>query len=353
MPRAGEKDDIMELPLNRIAEHIGGRVHGDDSIIIRGVAPFDSAASDQITFADGAKFIKRLQETSAGAVIVPNQIEIDGMTLVQVSNPKVAFTRVIQLFYPASTPFKGISNRAVIGEEFTSGDKTTIAPLVYIGNHVRVGNRTVIHPGVVLGDKVRIGSDVVIHPNVSVLDRCRIGDRVTIHAGTVVGSDGYGFAPDGDAYVKIPHLGIVQIDDDVEIGSMNAIDRGSFGKTWIQKGVKTDNLVHIAHNVTVGENTLIVAQVGIAGSTSIGRHVILAGQAGIVGHLTIGDNAIIGPMTGVAQSVDPGQILSGGLTAIPHRQWLRLQRVLPELPELKKRLAALEKELKQLKGEDG
>jgi len=341
----------MELTLNRIAEHVGGRVHGDDSKIIRGVAPFETAAADQITFADGAKFVKRLRETGAGAVIVPNQIEIDGMTLLQVNNPKVAFTSVIQLFYPASIPYRGISNRAVIGEGFTSGENTAIAPLVFIGNDVRVGDRTVIHPGVVLGDEVRIGSDVVIHPNVSILDRCRIGDRVTIHAGTVVGSDGYGFAPEGGKHVKIPHLGIVQIDDDVEIGAVNTIDRATFGKTWIQKGVKTDNLIQIAHNVTVGENSLIVAQVGIAGSTTIGRHVILAAKAGIAGHLSLGDNCIIGPMTGIGKSVEPGQILSAGLPGIPHRQWLRMQRVLPELPELKKRLAALEKEVARLSGE--
>jgi len=342
----------MELPLNRIAEHVGGRIRGDENKSIHGVAPFETAAADQITFADGAKFIKRLGETDAGAVIVPNHVEIDGPPLIQVNNPKVAFIRVIELFHPVSIPYEGISNRAVIGEGFISGENTVIAPMVCIGSNVCIGDRTVIHPGVVLGDKVTIGSDVVIHPNVSILARCRIADRVTIHAGTVVGSDGYGFAPEGETHVKIPHLGIVQIDDDVEIGAVNTIDRGSFGKTWIQKGVKTDNLVHIAHNVTVGENTLIVAQVGIAGSTTIGRHVILAAKAGIAGHLTIGDNSIVGPMTGIGQSVEPGQILSGGLPGIPHRQWLRMQRVIPDLPEIKKRLVALEKKIKRLTGEE-
>jgi UDP-3-O-[3-hydroxymyristoyl] glucosamine N-acyltransferase len=195
---------------------------------------------------------------------------------------------------------------------------------------------------------VVVGNETIIHPNVAVLEGCRIGNRVIIQAGTVIGSDGYGFAPDGETHVKIPHLGIVQIDDDVEIGALNTVDRATFGKTWIQRGVKTDNLVHIAHNVTVGENSLIVAQVGIAGSTTIGRHVILAAKAGIAGHLSIGDNSIIGPMTGIGQSVDPGQILSGGFSGIPHRQWLRMQRVVPQLPELKKRIAALEKEVARL-----
>ncbi len=342
----------MEFTLDRIAEHVGGQVRGDASKIIRGVAPFEAAAGDQITFADGAKFIKRIKETSAGAVIVPKHVAVDDLSLIQVDNPKVAFIKAIEFFHPAAAPFRGISDRAVIGEGFAAGAEAAVAPLVYIGRNVSIGDRTVIHPGVVLGDGVRIGSDTLVHPNVSILERCRIGDRVTIHAGTVIGSDGYGFAPDGETYVKIPHLGIVQIDDDVEIGAANAIDRGTFGKTWIKRGVKTDNLVQIAHNVTVGENTLIVAQVGIAGSTSIGRHVILAGQAGISGHLTIGDNSIIGPMTGVGKPVAPGEIVSSGLPHLPHRQWLRMQRVIPELPELKKRLVVLEKEIQRLAGRE-
>ena len=338
----------MELPLTHIAKLVGGRVRGDVDKPIRGVAPFEVAAADQITFADGAKFIKRLKETGAGAVIVPNHVDSDDMTLIQVNNPKVAFIAVVKLFHPPSISYKGISEQAVIGEGFAAGVDAAVAPLVYIGKNVHIGDRTVIHPAAVIGDEVSIGSDVTIHPNVSILDRCRIGDRVTIHAGSVIGSDGYGFAPDGESYAKIPHLGIVQIDDDVEIGAANAIDRGSFGKTWIMKGVKTDNLVHIAHNVTVGENTLIVAQVGIAGSATIGRHVILAGQVGISGHLTIGDNSVVGPKTGVAKSVEPGEIVSGSLTSMPHRQWLRMQRIIPELPELNKRIAGLERELKRL-----
>lgn len=338
----------MEFTLNRIAERVGGLVRGDGNITIRGVAPFEVAADDQVTFADGAKFIKRIKETRAGAVIVPKHVAVDGLSLLQVDNPKVAFIKVVELFHPATAPFRGISERAVIGEGFDAGAEAAVAPMVYIGRNVSIGNRTIVHPGVVIGDGVRIGSDTVVHSNVSILERCRIGDRVTIHAGTVIGSDGYGFAPDGEAYVKIPHLGIVQIDDDVEIGAVNAIDRGTFGKTWIKRGVKTDNLVQIAHNVTVGENTLIVAQVGIAGSASIGRHVILAGQAGISGHLTVGDNSIVGPMTGVGKPVAPGEIVSGGLPHLPHRQWLRMQRVIPELPELKKRLVVLEKEIQRL-----
>ena len=174
-----------------------------------------------------------------------------------------------------------------------------------------------------------------------------IGNRVIIHAGSVIGSDGYGFAPDGDKYYKIPQKGIVQIDDDVEIGACNTIDRATLGKTWIRQGVKTDNLVQIAHNVTVGENTLLVAQVGISGSTIIGKHAILAGQAGIAGHITIGDNVTVGPTAGVAKSVPDNQIVSGA-PAMPHRLWLRVQKIIPMLPELSKKLSEIEKKLNEI-----
>jgi UDP-3-O-[3-hydroxymyristoyl] glucosamine N-acyltransferase len=178
---------------------------------------------------------------------------------------------------------------------------------------------------------------------------------VIIHAGTVIGSDGFGFAPDGKKYYKIPHIGRVQIDDDVEIGAGNTIDRATFGKTWIKSGVKTDNLVHIAHNVTVGENSILVAQVGISGSVTIGKNAILAGQAGVVGHLNIGDNVTIGAQAGVAQSVSGDEIVSGS-PAIPHRLWLRVQKILPRLPDLKKKLQEIEKRLDKIersKNENG
>ncbi|MFZ1199443.1 MAG: UDP-3-O-(3-hydroxymyristoyl)glucosamine N-acyltransferase [Desulfobacterales bacterium] len=342
----------METSLKRLAERVGGNVKGDGDKILRGVAPFETAAADDISSADGPQFIKRLDQCGAGAVIVPEGTGHPTANLLLVANPKAAFARIIALFHPPAVSFKGISDRAVIGDGFRGGKDIAVAPSVVIGHAVDIGERAVLYPGVVLGDEVVIGADTIIYPNVVIRDRCRIGQRVIIQAGSVIGSDGYGFAPDAGTHVKIPHVGIVQIDDDVEIGAVNTIDRATFGRTWIQKGVKTDILVHIAHNVTVCENSLIVAQVGIAGSTTVGRHVILAAKAGIAGHLTLGDNCIIGPMTGIGKSVAAGEILSAGLPGLPHRQWLRLQRDLPELPELKKRLAALEKEVARQSGRD-
>jgi len=222
-----------------------------------------------------------------------------------------------------------------------------VGPCAVIGDRVRCGRQAKIYAGVVIGPEVIIGDDVTIYPNVTIGERCRIGNRVIIHPGTVIGSDGFGFAPDGEGYTKIPHTGIVQIDDDVEIGANNTIDRGTFGKTWLKKGVKTDNLVQIAHNVTVGEHSVLVAQVGISGSTTLGRHAILAGQAGVSGHLRIGDNVTIGPQAGVAKSIESGRTMSGS-PELPHRLWLKVSRINPRLPDLMKSLSKLEKRLKTL-----
>lgn len=337
----------MELSLTTIAEVVNGEVKGDKNKKISGVAPFDDASGDEITFAGNAKFLKNIQETNAGAVIVPRDFQGATKNIIQVDNPQLAFAMVLNLFYPPLKPKPGISLYACIGKNFACGREASIAPYVVIGNNVTVGHGITIGPGVVIGDNVVMGNDVQIYPNVTILERCTIGNRVIIHAGTVIGSDGFGFASDGKKYYKIPHTGIVRIDDDVEIGAGNTIDRATFGKTWIKCGVKTDNLVHIAHNVTVGENTVLVAQVGISGSVTIGKNTILAGQAGVAGHLTIGDNVTVGGQAGVAKSVPSGQIVSGTF-AMPHQLWLRVQRILPKLPEVKKKLEEIEKRLKKI-----
>ena len=336
----------MKVSLSEIADLVQGRVVGDPDLTINGVAPFEQAGEHDITVAGNARFLKKVDDCSAAALIVPKDIEIPQRNLVQVDNPMVAFAKVLQHVYPPVQPLDGIHPRAAIGREFKHGQNISIGPQVAIGHHVTVGDQVWLHPGVVIGDKVSIGNDVIIHPNVTIQERTIIGSRVIIHSGTVVGSDGFGFAPDGTAYHKIPHTGIVQIDDDVEIGANNAIDRGTFGKTHIGQGVKTDNLVHVAHNVTVGENTVLVAQVGISGSVTIGKNAILAGQAGVAGHLTIGDHVTVGPQTGVGKSVPDGQIVSAGIPEMPHRLWLRVVRTIPRLPDISKRLRGLEKKFK-------
>jgi UDP-3-O-[3-hydroxymyristoyl] glucosamine N-acyltransferase len=340
----------VQYQLKHIAERIGGQLRGDGEKVIRGIAPFDVAGDDQITIAEAPKQIKQIGESSAGAVIVPAEVTEASANLVLMQNPKIGFAKAIELFHPSATPFEGISPQAVIGDHFHCGRQAAIAPQVCIGANVMVGDRLVCHPGAVIGDGVIIGDDVQIYPNVTVRENCRIGNRVILHAGVVVGSDGFGFAPTDRSYYKIPQVGFVQVDDDVEIGANTTIDRATLGKTWIQRGVKIDNLVHIGHNVTVGEDSVLVAQVIVGGSTTIGRHVIIAGGAAIADHITIGDNAVIGPRSGVGKPVAPGDIVSGA-PHMPHRTWLRVYRVLPELPAIKKKVRQLEKQLQPLRGE--
>jgi UDP-3-O-[3-hydroxymyristoyl] glucosamine N-acyltransferase len=336
---------VMELSLSQIADLVQGKVVGDANTMIRAAAPFEVAGAYEITVAGNAKFLKKIAICHAAAILVPQDTVAESRNIVLVKNPMVAFAKVMQYFHPPASPRAEIHPRAVIGNKFTCGQSVYVGPMVVIGNHVTIGARVYLHPGVVIGDNVHIGDDVTVHPNATILERCVIGNRVTIHSGTVIGSDGFGFAPDGKSYHKIPHVGIVQIDDDVEIGANNTIDRGTFGKTHIGRGVKTDNLVHVAHNVIVGENTVLVAQVGISGSVTIGRNAVLAGQAGIAGHLTIGDGATVGPQTGVAKPVPDGQIVSAGFPELPYRHWLRVQRLIPKLPEIHKRLSEIEKKV--------
>ncbi|MCU0598457.1 MAG: UDP-3-O-(3-hydroxymyristoyl)glucosamine N-acyltransferase [Desulfobacterales bacterium] len=335
----------MEISLSGLMQWIDGRIAGNPHVIIKGVAPFHAAASHDITFADSPKLLKKINDTKAAAVIVPEDFAGQSQaSLILCKVPRLAFAKALNIFCPDARPAPGISPLARIGRNFSAGRDAYIAPSVVIDDNVRVGDRAVIRPHVYIGEGVIIGDDADIFPNVSIIKGCVIGNRVVIQSGSVIGSDGFGFAPDGHRHVKIPQKGIVQIDDDVEIGANCTIDRATFGKTWIQQGVKTDNLVHIAHNVVVGENTLIVGQVGIAGSTTIGKNVILAGQAGISGHLSIGDHAVIGPQAGVVRSVSAGEVVSGS-PQMPHKIWLRVHQILTGLPELKKKVIDLEKRL--------
>lgn len=339
----------VEYSLKHIASVAGGQLFGDSEKRITGVAPVDTAGPDQITFAAGSKYLKQISKLNAGAIIVPKTFApLSDANLIATENPQLAFAKVVELFHPAFKPAPEIDLRAFIGSNVQLADSAYIGPFASVGDRSSVGNETVVHHGVFIGNDVAIGDNVVIHPNVTVMNGCRIGNRVTIHPGTVIGSDGYGFVQDSGRHHKIPQIGIVQIDDDVEIGACNTIDRATFGRTWIKRGVKTDNLIHIAHNVVVGEDSLIVAQVGIAGSTRIGHHAIIAGQAGISGHLTLGNHVTVGPMTGVGRDLEDGQVVSSGSPSMPHRTWLRVQRVIPVLPDMKKKIADLEKKIADL-----
>lgn len=339
-------DRNTPLTVLEIAEYAGGKVQGDPDKPIRRAVAFEHADEESVTFADKPALLKQLADCRAGAVLVPETVESDAsVTLIRCAHPRLAFAKIMALLHPRSLSISGISCTATIGRHFDCGDGAVVGANAFIGNNVCLGDRAVVHPGAYIGDGVRIGDDTTIYPNVTVMDQCIIGKRVIIHPGTTIGSDGFGFVPDGVRHHKIPQNGIVEIEDDVEIGANNTIDRATFGRTLIREGVKTDNMVHIAHNVTIGAHSIIVAQVGIAGSASIGDHVTIAGQAAVGGHLEIGDGAIIGPQAGVARSVSAGRVVSG-TPEMDHRVWLRVQRVLPQLPELKKQVFELEKKLR-------
>jgi UDP-3-O-[3-hydroxymyristoyl] glucosamine N-acyltransferase len=340
----------MKLTVKDIAEKIHARVAGNSFTVITGVSSFDNAGASDITFAGDASFLSRLNQTRAGAVIVPD----DGMyeknshpCLLMTANPRRAFFELVAQFHPAPALKPGISPLAVIGKNCVLGKGITIAPHVVIEDEVVIKDNVQIMPHVFIGKGCVIKEHTTIKPNVTVMDGTCLGKHVIIHSGSVIGSDGYGFVQDGESHFKLSHTGHVIIGDHVEIGACNTIDRGTLGVTRIGNGVKTDNQVHIAHNVSIGDHTLVVAQVGIAGSTTIGKQTIIAGKAGISGHLTIGNHVIVGPYAGVSSSVPDHQIVSG-IPHMPHKTWLKVVNILGRLPGMRKTLMAFEKRLDAL-----
>jgi UDP-3-O-[3-hydroxymyristoyl] glucosamine N-acyltransferase len=337
----------LAFKLSEIAESIRGKVVGDDRIVIAGINSLQEASEGEISFFADARYKEALKTTKASAILVSQPNDLFQGPQVVVSNPALSYAKVAALFSQPLPRFPGSSPGAVIHETSSIGDDVSIYPLVYVGKETIIGSGVTLFPGVFIGDRVRIGHNTVIHPNVTVMHDCIIGNEVILHAGTIIGSDGFGFVRDRSENVKIPQLGIVQIDDRVEIGANNAIDRAALGKTWIKRGVKTDNLVQIGHNVIIGEDSIIVAQVGISGSTRIGRGVLIGGQVGIGDHIEIGDRVMIGSQSGVAKSIPSGQVVSGTPT-MPHRLWLRTTSLIPRLPDFNDRLRQLEKKLKEM-----
>lgn len=339
----------MKKSINEIADFLGGKVVGDGGILIKAVRGIDEAGPGDITFVANPQYEKKLNETGASAVLVTRGTERPGenVTLIQVDDPYVSLGKLLTIFYPEEREKPGISAQAIVEEGAEISPSATVYPGVYISSGAGIGAGVVLYPGVFVGRDAVIGENSILYPNVCVYRRCLIGKRVILHAGAVVGSDGFGFANPGRDNIKIPQIGIVQIDDDVEIGANTTIDRATLGRTWIQRGVKIDNLVQIAHNVVIGEKSIIVSQVGISGSTRLGRSVILGGQAGLVGHLQIGDFAMVGAQSGVHEDVPANSVVSGS-PCQPHRNWLRSMSCLPRLPDMRHLLNDLRKRIETL-----
>ena len=330
-----------------LAEFLGGVVQGNGDTVITGLGALETAASDALTFLANPKYASKVAETSAGAVLMTPGGERFGRTAIEVANPYLCFAKLLTLFYTAPHTALGILPGAIVSKTAAIGEGASIYPGACIGKNVVIGLGTTVHSGAVLYDNVIIGDDCTIHANAVVRERCRIGNRCIIQPGAVIGSDGFGYAPDGSGYYRIPQIGIVVLDDDVEIGANSCIDRAAIETTRIRRGTKLDNLVQIAHNCQIGEDCMIVSQVGISGSAKIGNHVTLAGQVGVAGHLTIGDNVLVGAQSGVPSSL-PANAASSGTPTMPHREWLKSAMVVPRLPEIKKSVSALEKRVAEL-----
>ena len=336
------------MKLLEIATRLECRLEGDGSIDIHGVAGIEDAGPGEITFFTNPKYAPELRSTRASAVILGENSEAAPCAMLRAKQPYLAFARAVALFEDPWRPAPGVHERAWVAEDAVLGADVSVGPYAVIGEGVHIGPRTIVHPHVTIGRHAEIGDDCIIHARVSIRERIRIGHRVIIQDGAVIGSDGFGFARRADGtHHKIPQIGAIVIDDDVEIGANTTIDRPAVGETRIGAGTKIDNLVQIAHGVTIGRNVLLAAQVGIAGSVTIEDNVTLAGQVGVAGHITLGQGVIATAQSGIPNSVAAGEFVSG-YPAIPNRDWLRSSAVFRKLPELKKRIAELERRIKEL-----
>jgi UDP-3-O-[3-hydroxymyristoyl] glucosamine N-acyltransferase len=333
------------ITLKTIAEAVDGRLVGDETLSISGLSGIKDARRGDITLLTQPNFRKYLAECIASAIIVPEDTNIDelqGRNLIVVKNPAHAYVKVASLFSKLKKKEAGVSPLACVADSARISEEASVLPYAHIGKGAVIGRHSTIHPFAYIGEDVVIGEECTIYPHVVLYDGAIIGDRVAIHAGTVIGSDGFAYIWNGKEHLKIPQIGIVEIEDDVEIGANVTIDRASLGKTVIKKGTKIDNLVQIAHNVSIGENSIIVAQVGIAGSATVGKNVVLAGQVGVRDHANIGNNVKAGGGTGVTKDV-PDNALISGYPHMPHREWMRLQSYLKRLPKLFERMKSMEK----------
>jgi len=338
----------MRKTLKEIATIVNGEIVGSSDIVITGVSGIKEAKEGDITFLANPKYLSLLEKTHASAVVTSREIQASSRPIIRTDNPSLAFTKIVTLMSPCEAVHpQGIHPSAVIGKHVSLGKDVALGPYVVIEENASIADKTIIYAGCFVGRQTQIGSGCLIYPHVSIRERITIGNRVIIHSGTVVGSDGFGFVTIDGRHHKIPQSGTVEIGDDVEIGANVTIDRARFDKTVIASGTKIDNLVQIAHNVVIGENSIIVAQVGISGSTVIGKGVTLAGQAGLVGHITIGDAAIVAAQAGVTKSV-PANTLVSGYPAKPHDVAKRINACVQNLPKLYETVAELKKKIEDL-----
>ena len=335
-----------------IADIVGGTVVGDKNVAITGLSGIKEAREGDLAFLANEKYFPLAEKTGASAILTPRDIRVNGKTIIQTDDPSRAFARFASVVIGEQPrPSAGIHPTAVIDKSAAIGAHAYIGPHVTIEANVSIGDNAIVHSGCFIGYETRIGAECLLHPNVTVRERVTIGNRVIIHSGTVIGSDGFGYVEVEGVHEKVPQLGTVVIEDDVEVGANVAIDRARFDKTYVGCGTKIDNLVHIAHNVIIGERCIIIAQVGISGSTTVEKNAILAGQVGVIGHLTIGEGAIIAAQSGVSKSVPPHTQVFGSPAKPVHlarrvnAAMQRLPHYIEQINELKGKVERLEKKI--------
>jgi len=344
--------DRRPLALRDIARAVEGRLIGLPDVTVTGIASLADASEGDLSYIEHDRYLPAATRSRAAAFVVSQ--EIAGLTRPQIvaANAKYAFARIVEQFFTPPYAARGVAAEVARGQDVEMGADVSIWPFVTLGDRVRIGARATLFPGVFIGHDSVIGDDSVLYPNVTIRERCSIGRRVIIHSGTVVGSDGFGYVQHDGRHHKVPQIGSVVIEDDVELGANVSVDRATSGRTLIKRGTKVDNLVQIAHNVTIGEHSILVAQVGIAGSTTVGSGVVIGGQAGLADHLDIGDRVIIAARAGVNRSLTGGQIVSGA-PAMPHETSIKAQAVFSRLPELRQHVRALEQRVGALETRSG
>ena len=341
----------MEFIAKQIADFLGGTVDGDENASVHTFAKIEEGVPGALSFLSNVKYTQYLYSTKSSIILVNKDFKPEqpvSATLVRVDNAYDSLAKLMSLYTSMKPAKTGISSLASVSEKARIGSNVYIGPFSVIEDGAVIGDNTQIYPSVTIGEGATVGSDCILYPHVTVYYGCKIGNRCILHAGSVVGADGFGFAPTPNGYNKIPQIGIVELEDDVEIGANTCVDRSTMGRTIVRKGVKLDNLVQVAHNVEVGENTVISAQTGIAGSSKIGSWCMIGGQSGISGHITVGNKVNIAAKTGVISSINDGDTIMG-YPSIGYRNFLRSSLIFRELPEMNKTIQKLQKEIEELK----
>ncbi len=345
----------MEFTAQQIAQFVQGRVEGDGNVSINDFAKIEEGKEGAISFLSNPKYTHYVYDTKSSAILIDENVVLEkpvSATLIRVKNAYECVAKLLQMYESMKPKKTGVDSLAFVSPDAKVADGVYVGAFAYIGAGAEVGEGSQIYPHAYIGDGVKIGKNALIYPNVSIYHGCKLGNHVTIHAGSVIGADGFGFAPGPNGYDKIPQIGIVTIEDDVEIGANTCVDRSTMGSTYIRKGVKLDNLVQIAHNTDIGENTVMSAQVGIAGSTKVGSWCMFGGQVGIAGHITIGDKVFLGAQSGVPGSIKGDQKLIGTPPMEP-RSYFKSQAIFRRLPDMYKELNDLKTQLEELKKQLG